>query len=53
MKLDRDLQHAGARYANAKANETYFFMIFTLSLIAGIGFLACQVLGSMRSVFGM
>lgn len=53
MKLNRDLQHAGARFVNAKANETYFYMALIVGLIAGIGVMAYQLLASMRFVFGM
>lgn len=53
MKLDRDLQRAGSRYVNAKANETYFYMALTVGLIAGVLVMAYQVVDSMRHVFGM
>lgn len=53
MNLDRDLQRAGARYTNAKANETYFNMALVIGLIVGIGVIAFRLIDSSRQVFGM
>lgn len=53
MKLDHDLQRAGARYANAKADETYFYMILAAGLVVGIGVMGFRLVNSVSHIFGM